>query len=264
MSETQLLAWACAPALLITASLIFFIISAIRNISLGRNWARIIALLMGIINVIISIFCIFLYAHFGHFITLILPALTIIHMVALFFLFTGQGASWFKEIKNYKKEQLELIAIQMPAKPKSFAIAIWLLWINLFISFTYFLLMKDEILNITTERFAKLDVPQTWVHYFFWGTLMVYLICVWLNYKITVGRQWARILLLIFCLYGLFGFLISLNDPLVMRFYNPSTLKGCVSILIWILTYSALGLLFTKSSNSWYRKQKELMSQANS
>jgi len=72
-----------------------------------------------------------------------------------------------------------------------------------------------------------------------------------LVWRIAAGKNWARIFLLV---------LVILGTPLAIPGYRASlrlnVVAGSVSILINILQLIGAYLLFTGSSNSWFRKRK--------
>jgi hypothetical protein len=72
-----------------------------------------------------------------------------------------------------------------------------------------------------------------------------------LVWRIAAGKNWARIFLLV---------LVIVGTPLAIPGYRASlrlnVVAGSVSILINILQLIGAYLLFTGSSNSWFRKRK--------
>jgi len=72
-----------------------------------------------------------------------------------------------------------------------------------------------------------------------------------LVWRIAAGKNWARIFLLV---------LVILGTPLAIPGYRASlrlnVVAGSVSILINILQVIGAYLLFTGTSNSWFRKRK--------
>jgi hypothetical protein len=75
-------------------------------------------------------------------------------------------------------------------------------------------------------------------------TILFYLIM-----KISAGRNWARILLLV---------LVILNTPFAIPFYiaeaRSNVVPGTLSLVIVVLQLIATVLLFTKNSNRWFKK----------
>lgn len=69
--------------------------------------------------------------------------------------------------------------------------------------------------------------------------------------KISAGRNWARILWLIYVL---------LNTPFAIMAYRQAVranvISGTLSIIIVLLQLIGTGLLFTKNSNLWFRTRK--------
>jgi len=72
-----------------------------------------------------------------------------------------------------------------------------------------------------------------------------------LIWKISAGRNWARIILLVLVLINLpFAVLANISE-LKLR-----ALSGTFSILIEVILWIGTYLLFTKNSNLWFRKHK--------
>ena len=66
-------------------------------------------------------------------------------------------------------------------------------------------------------------------------------------WKISTGRNWARILLLILVLINLpFAVLANISE------LKQSVLSGTLSILIEVILWVGTYLLFTKNSNLWF------------
>ena len=69
--------------------------------------------------------------------------------------------------------------------------------------------------------------------------------------RISAGRNWARIVFLVFFLIGLpFSILNNLAE------LRKSVLFGSISILIAVIQVVATYLLFTKNSNRWFRQRQ--------
>lgn len=69
--------------------------------------------------------------------------------------------------------------------------------------------------------------------------------------KISAGRNWARIILLILVLFGI-PFAISAYLEEVRR----NVLSGTLSIIVTILQLIGTYFLFTRNSNLWFRRRK--------
>lgn len=69
--------------------------------------------------------------------------------------------------------------------------------------------------------------------------------------KISGGRNWARIVFLIFFLLG-----IPLAIPIVLEEVKRNLFLGSLSLIQIVLQVTALVLMFTKNSNLWFRTRK--------
>ena len=72
-----------------------------------------------------------------------------------------------------------------------------------------------------------------------------------LVWKISAGRNWARIILLLLVLINLpFAVLANVSE------LKRSVLSGAFSILIEVILWIGTYLLFTRNSNLWFRNRK--------
>ena len=70
-------------------------------------------------------------------------------------------------------------------------------------------------------------------------------------WKISAGRNWARIILLILVLINLpFAMLANIAE------LKQSVLSGTLSIVIEVILWVGTYLLFTKNSDSWFRSRR--------
>jgi hypothetical protein len=69
--------------------------------------------------------------------------------------------------------------------------------------------------------------------------------------KISVGRNWARIILLVLVLFG-----TPFAVPAYIVEIKKNFFSGALSILVAFLQLLGTGLLFTRNSNPWFRKHK--------
>lgn len=69
--------------------------------------------------------------------------------------------------------------------------------------------------------------------------------------KISAGRNWARIVFLLLVLFGL-----PFAAPTYLAELRKSVPSGSLSILVAILQLVGTGLLFSRSSNLWFRRPK--------
>ena len=81
--------------------------------------------------------------------------------------------------------------------------------------------------------------------------ISVFALGFFLVWKISAGRNWARMILLV---------LVLINLPFAVRAnvseLNRSVLSGVFSFLIEIILWIGTYLLFTKNSNLWFRNRK--------
>ncbi len=68
--------------------------------------------------------------------------------------------------------------------------------------------------------------------------------------KISVGRNWARIILLVLVLFG-----TPFAVPAYIVEIKKNFFSGALSILVAFLQLLGTGLLFTRNSNPWFRKR---------
>jgi hypothetical protein len=244
----------------------------IQKMKSGSNGARWVLFSILIVKIYMSVFFLIDYSTDGRLLSLVLPILTLVEMVALYILYTNPAAAWFKRIKEHKKEKMHLISIQMPPQPSQLRIAIRLFWACLLFSFLYSIALRKELMDTTLQSYEGVNLPSNIEGMIYTITLFSYLFIAWLVYKIAVGRNWARMTVLTFTIIGLlmiaaqFGLMpkSTITNEVTSIYSNPLSFKGMASYLLQIINFTAVCLLFSKSSNSWYRKQKELEKQLNS
>ncbi|MEP6570934.1 MAG: hypothetical protein ABJC10_14275 [Acidobacteriota bacterium] len=81
--------------------------------------------------------------------------------------------------------------------------------------------------------------------------IAVFAILFFLVWKISAGRNWARIILLVLVIINL-PFAVMANVGELKQSLHSGALSIFIETLLWIGTY----LLFTKNSNQWFRKLK--------
>jgi len=69
--------------------------------------------------------------------------------------------------------------------------------------------------------------------------------------KVSAGRNWARIIVLILVLFG-----IPFAIPAYLHEVRRNVLSGTLSIIILLMQLSGTYLLFTRKSNLWFRTRK--------
>jgi hypothetical protein len=77
-------------------------------------------------------------------------------------------------------------------------------------------------------------------------------ILVWLYYKVYVGRNWARITLLVFTVLGLWMF--SSNIMMGLLAAAPAVAKGSM-VLGFLVNLTTMYLLFISKGRHWFRKR---------
>jgi hypothetical protein len=89
-----------------------------------------------------------------------------------------------------------------------------------------------------------------------------------LIFKILTGKNWARIIYLIFTIFGLLQSASSPQSPFnfesIFNYGYINSIVSILSILSTVLTIVALFFLFKKNSNSWYRDIKKMRKQEKS
>lgn len=252
--------------LIVLSLMVFLNAYFIQKMKSGSNSARWVLLSLLIVKIYMSFFHLIAYATDGRLLSLVLPILTIIELVALFILYTNPTAAWFKGIKEHKKQAMELISLQLPPKPKQHQVAVCLLSISILISIVYSICIRKELMNTLKQSYEGLNLPSNIEGMTYTISLFGYLLMAWFVYKVAVGRNWARMTILIFTIVGWlmmavqFGFMpeSAMTNEVTNIYSNPLTFKGMASYLLQIANFTAICLLFSKASNAWYRKQKEL------
>ena len=81
--------------------------------------------------------------------------------------------------------------------------------------------------------------------------ISVFALGFFLVWKISAGRNWARMILLVLVLINLpFAVLANVSE------LKRSVLSGAFSILIEVILWIGTCLLFTRNSNLWFRRHK--------
>ena len=130
-------------------------------------------------------------------------------------------------------------------RPSQVSIAVKLLWyslglgiVNTLIDYQFLVSQGSIAFTITVTAF----------------TLGILALLIW---KISAGRNWARIIFLVVFLLGGLGYLFAaMNDPTDPSF-NPfarSMLAGLISLLQLAFQLVSLRFIFTKPGASWFKK----------
>jgi hypothetical protein len=80
-------------------------------------------------------------------------------------------------------------------------------------------------------------------------TAIVFVSMALLIYKISKGRNWARLTFLILFILGAFPYIPNLLDM-----FNRSLLTGSLSLVQLVMQLTALYFLFTKPGSTWFKK----------
>ena len=80
--------------------------------------------------------------------------------------------------------------------------------------------------------------------------VVVFLLGVWISYKIWIGRNWARIVVLVANLVG------AIQTSLVIgSVFRVSPLLGTLTVAQNLLIGVSLFLLFTKPGGDWFKRR---------
>jgi hypothetical protein len=125
------------------------------------------------------------------------------------------------------------------ARPKEATSAIQLLYASLAIGLIRAVFGLTERTSGASLVFAALIVISVFALGFF------------LVWKISAGRKWARIILLVLVLINL-PFVVLANISELKRSVWSGAFSILIEVILWIGTY----LLFTGNSNHWFRSRK--------
>jgi hypothetical protein len=130
-------------------------------------------------------------------------------------------------------------------RPAEVLLAVRLLWSSVALgAFSQFLILRHV-------RFSE-DVV-----YAICDQLVVLAIVALIYYKIWLGRNWARIALLILSVIGLYFYV-----PMLMRLLVPITAAGLIGVLQFLMQAFAMYLVFTQPGNGWFRAYVTATSEA--
>jgi hypothetical protein len=125
------------------------------------------------------------------------------------------------------------------ARPKETASAIQLLYASLAIG------LIRAVFGLTQRASGAALVLAAFI------VISVFALGFFLVWKISAGRKWARIILLVLVLINLpFAVLANISE------LKLSVWSGALSILIEVILWIGTYLLFTRNSNHWFRSRK--------
>lgn len=135
------------------------------------------------------------------------------------------------------------------ARPRIVVTGVWLLWIQLVLGIPG---MINQVLTPSPAVAGQMSIVNivlvvTAVIMFF--SVVLY---AWLNWKCWQGRNWARIVHLVFLGIGMIMIYWAL--PAIFR---KSTLQGVAYVVQMLLNIAGVSLLFTRPAGDWYRALRE-------
>jgi hypothetical protein len=122
-------------------------------------------------------------------------------------------------------------------KPQPVVTAVNLLWASLAVGLVKMLMDFSNLTAVAPAAFTNFILIFTFA-------LIGFLI-----FKISAGRNWARITFLVLFIIGVLPTL-----PIVLGEFSRSAVVGALSVAQIGLQVYALILLFTQPGNSWFRK----------
>lgn len=122
-------------------------------------------------------------------------------------------------------------------KPQAVVTAINLLWASLAVGLVKMLMDFSNLSAVAPAAFTNFVLVFTFA-------LIGFLI-----FKISAGRNWARITFLVMFIIGVLPTL-----PIVLGEFSRSAVVGALSVAQIGLQLYALFLLFTQPGSSWFRK----------
>ena len=125
------------------------------------------------------------------------------------------------------------------ARPKETTLAIQLLYASLAIG------LIRAVFGLTQRTSGAALVLTALI------VISVFALGFFLIWKISAGRNWARIILLVLVLINL-PFAVLANISELKRVVWSGALSILIEVILWIGTY----LLFTRNSNHWFRSRK--------
>ena len=122
-------------------------------------------------------------------------------------------------------------------KPQPVVTAVYLLWVSLAVGLVKMLMYFSNLSGMAAAAFTSFILIFTFA-------LIAFLI-----FKISAGRNWARITFLVMFIIGVLPTL-----PIVLGEFSRSAVVGALSAAQIGLQVYALFLLFTQPGSSWFRK----------
>ena len=145
---------------------------------------------------------------------------------------------WKKSQEDWDKSQEE----QNPERPKQVLYAVYLIYAQIAISI---IILMVDVPNRPSGSYTPFIIC---------ALTIAFLIAIWSTSRIAAGRNWARILYLVFVILSLFSVIDLVqniaDDPLPWSRNAISTILGLIVLV----------LLFKSPSNTWFKQGKCVMS----
>ena len=122
-------------------------------------------------------------------------------------------------------------------KPQSVVIAVNLLWASLAVGLVKMLMDFSNLSSVAPAAFTNFVL------------IFVFSLIGFLVFKISAGRNWARITFLVMFVIGMLPTL-----PLMFDEFSRAPVVGALSVAQVGLQVYALFLLFTQQGSTWFRK----------
>lgn len=122
-------------------------------------------------------------------------------------------------------------------KPQAVVTAVNLLWASLAVGLVNMLMDFSYPSSVALAAFTNFIL------------IFTFALTAFLNFKISAGRNWARITTLVLFIIGVLPTL-----PIVLDEFSRSAVVGALSVAQVGLQVYALFLLFTQPGRSWFRK----------
>jgi hypothetical protein len=126
------------------------------------------------------------------------------------------------------------------SKPKAVAIAVLILWLALAIGLISLVVRLSQTAQPVSSGLLYSILA------------IAFAVMAFFVYKISQGRNWARITYLVLMLLGMFRTVPSLVSAI-----DRAPGAGALSAIVVVAQLVAIALLFTGSSNAWFRRRRE-------
>jgi len=126
------------------------------------------------------------------------------------------------------------------ARPKQIMAAIWLAVIGYALGLI--------VIFVSWDYYSSLQSMGAFIG----GQLVSLMLMIWIYYKVYVGRNWARIVLLVFSILGA----LAMANRVVMDVLATAPTIAKVQMFVGLgLNVTILWLLFFTPARQWFRRQ---------